>query len=122
MGYIAVLSSAVAAVAACGAVYFAWLTVRDARLDRKIHRLERVGELLVMAREQFDRGAYADGQQTQKVLRFLLVGHDEALPYVKVAAERPLSGANLPEVGVDFDAARREVENALVQAIADATK
>lgn len=74
------VAGVIAAVAAVGALFFAWRTVVEARAahaederDRRLARLERLGVALTELTSELDNGAWARARVTQARARVLWV-------------------------------------------------
>jgi hypothetical protein len=99
-------ASVVAAVAAVGALYFAWRTVLEGRTarrgderDRHLARLERLGLALTDLAAQIRSGARAQARITQALGYILWVSTGMQLSEdVRVALVTPIAAANENEI------------------------
>jgi hypothetical protein len=107
----------IAAVAALGAVFFAWRTVIEARAAhadderaRQLSRIERLGVALSEFAAQLDAGSFTQAHNTQARAAILWVTAEAGGDEVREAVVTPISGGNAPALA---EKARAGVENML---------
>jgi hypothetical protein len=112
---------AATALAALGAVYFAWRTVREARAAateaRRDHRARRLEEIITtVAQIKFDNGnmIYVNVEIGKDRLRAMLPSVVDPLPLTRKIPETEFSPAAWPDTGKLCDDALTELREAVV--------
>jgi hypothetical protein len=111
------VAGVIAALAAVGALFFAWRTVVEARAARaederarKLSRVENLSIALGDLAQQLDRGRRAEGRVTQARARVLWVTAEAGGEEVREAVVTPITAENCSALA---EQARKGVENML---------